>query len=275
MNEEPLTRAERDALLARHRRARALYDQAMDAHAAALDLPGEIGIDDESSVYVDTPAYAQARVAHAELLAVEAEYFRRLPRLPMAPCPYCGEPLHRTFDPIALDGLWWRSDAQAEEPPACRHFCLLLGAVALGEREPRPDFDVHPGPGVPYVVPRLFAHEGMTAVVGEIALADRGRAFPVAYFAPRRPPIQTLGASWARTCFVYTTQLGEHGWRAADGPDQWDFALERWVAAGRLRWCAPGSGGTALGDGPFPYRDLPGQRAAQHIRRYCGGGDPG
>jgi hypothetical protein len=52
----PFTRPERDALLERYRRATSLYNQGMDEHTAALNQPGEIGIDESSSVYVDTPA---------------------------------------------------------------------------------------------------------------------------------------------------------------------------------------------------------------------------
>lgn len=267
----PFTRGDRDALLLRLRAARVLHDRSMDAHVAGLDRPGEIGIDAGSAVYVDTPAYAQARVAHAELLALEAEYFRRLPRVLMAACPFCARPLHRVFDPHGLDGPWWRSDAQPDEPPACPHFCLLQGAVALGQHAPRPDFDVHPGPGVPFVLPRLLALPGMVAVLGELSLVDGAVGFPVAYFAPRRPPVQQLAAGWARTNHVYTTQLGEHGWRAADGPEGWDWNLARWSQS--LRWCTPGEA-MRLSEGPGPFLDRPGVRAPQQIRRSCGGDDP-
>jgi hypothetical protein len=87
-------------------------------------------------------------------------------------------------------------------------------------------------------------------------MVDGAIAYPIAYFAPRRPPVQRLTASWARTNFVYTTQLGDHGWRRADvptgapGDDTWDFALDRWLAAGKLRWCDPGTDRTKLSEGP-------------------------
>lgn len=272
MNDGPLTRDERDGLLARLRVARALYERSLDAHVAWLDRPGELGIDEGSLMYVDTPAYAQARASHAEMVAIESEYFRRLPRVVMAACPFCARPLYRAFDPHGLEGLWWRSDAQPEEPPACPHFCVLVGAVSLGGHAPRPDFDVHPGPGVPFVLPRLLGHPGMIAVVAELPMVDGAVGFPVAYFAPRRPPVQALAAPWARSNHVYTTQLGEHGWRAADGLDAWDFSLDGWEA--QLRWCPPGGDRTVLANGAGPFRDRPGVRAPQQIRRSCEGGDP-
>ena len=257
---KPLTKPDRDALLARHRRARDAYEQGMNLHVEALDQPGEIGIDEESRAYVDSAAYRQARAAYAEMVAVEDEYFRRLPRMAMATCPFCMQPLYRSFDPFGLDGLWWRSDAQPEEPAPCPHFCVLLGAVNLTGPVPARDFEVHPGPGVPFVVPRLLQQAGMTAVLGQWAM-EGAVAYPIAYFAPRRPPVQALTASWARTNHVYTTQLGVHGWRSAG--EALDFDLARPLAGGQLRWCAPGS--SQLGEGECPYRDLPGVREPQVI----------
>jgi hypothetical protein len=275
MSTAPLTAPERDTLLERHRTARALYNQGMDAHAESLGMPAEIGIDESSSVYVDTPAYQQAREALAELKATEEEYFRRLPHLVMAPCPYCGEPLRRAFDPLGVDGLWWRSDAQPEEPQPCMHFCVLLGAVSLGSYRPRPDFDVHLGPGAPFVMPKLMAEPGMIAAVAEVPIVEGALAYAIAYFAARRPPVQTLTAPWARTNFVYTTQLGEHAWRRAEEPSgapddrTWDFALEPWLQAGRLRWCEPGTDRTKLSTAATaacPFVDLPGPRTPQVLR---------
>jgi hypothetical protein len=262
-------------LLARHLQGIARYNRAMNEHAERLNVPGEIGIDESSSAYVDTPAYRLARTSLAEAAAAEDEYFRGLPRLVMAPCPLCEKPLYRSFDALGVDGLWWRSDATPEEPQPCPHFCVLLGAVSLGEHRPRPAFDVRPGPGAPFVMPRLLGLPGMVAVVSAIPMVDDAIAYPVAYFAPRRPPVQSLTASWARTNFVYTTQLGEHAWRRADEPagapgdDIWDFDLERWLESDQLRWCDPRGDRTSLSGAPasaFPFVGLPGSRAPQVIR---------
>ena len=254
----------------------------MDEHAAQLDLPIEIGIDSSSSVFVDTDAYRRAREALAEMAAADDAYFRDLPRIPVSCCPHCKKPLYRAFDPFGLEGLWWRSDAQPDEPQPCPHFCVLLGAVDLRTSRPRPDFDVHPGPGAPFVVPRLLQNEGMVAVVSEIEMTAGAVAYPVAYFAPRRPPIQTLAAPWARTNFVYSTQLGIHAWRSADEPapgapagDSWDFELSPWAASGSLR-CDPDTDRSKLSTSPptaFPFANLPGLRQAQEILADATGSD--
>ena len=87
----------------------------------------------------------------------------------------------------------------------------------------------------------------VAGVISEVALADGARAYPIAYFAPQRPPIQSLTASWPRTNFVYQTQLAVQAWRRADEPptgappDTRDFDLAPWIARGQIRWCAPGS----------------------------------
>jgi hypothetical protein len=268
-------KTERDDAVARHRAARAAYNQGMDEHAAQLDMPIELGIDKSSSAFVDSDGYRAARKALAEMAAAEEAYFRELPKLAMACCPHCDKPLFRTFDPFGLDGLWWRSDAQPDEPQPCPHFCVMLGAVDLRTSQPRPDFDVSPGPGAPFVVPRLLAQAGVVAVVSEIQMTDGAVAYPIAYFAKRRPPIQTLTAPWARTNFVYTTQLGVHAWRSAGepapdapAPDTWDFDLGPYVSRGDVRWCDPGSDGSALSTAApeaFPFANLAGVRQAQLI----------
>jgi hypothetical protein len=124
-------------------------------------------------------------------------------------------------------------------------------------------------------MPRLLAHPGMTAVVSAIPMVDGAVAYPVAYFAPRRPPVQALTASWARTNFVFTTQLGEHGWRralepaGAQGEEVWDFALGRYLDTGQLRWCDPAGNRTTLSTAPAsdcPFLGLSGSLAPQVIR---------
>lgn len=265
-------RRQQQALVLRHRAARAIYEAAMDEHAGQFILPLEIGIDATNSAFVDTEAYRRARAALADMASVDAEYLRRLPRPALSCCPLCASPLHRSFDPFGLDGLWWRSDVQPDEPRPCPHFCLLLGAVDVATAKPAPDFDVHPGPGAPFVVPRILSMPDMVAVISRLDLADGARAYPIAYFAPRRPPIQLLTASWPRTNFVYQTQLGVQAWRRAEEPppglppDTRDFDLEPWIARGQLRWCAPGSDRSRLATtGACPFVDLPGTHDPQVI----------
>jgi hypothetical protein len=253
----PLTKQERRTLLEARRAALAKYEQAMNR--SGQHPPWS---DDEAR------ALAEAEQHLAEAERVEAAYFDRLPRLTLSTCPFDGRPLVRSFDPFGLDGPWWRSDATPDEAPTCPHFCVLLGAVSFAGRPALAgDFDVHPGPEVPYVIPRLLAHPEMTAVLSRLEMENACVAYPIAYFARRRPPPQHLTAGWVRTNFVYTTQLGEGGWRIPNDP--WDFDLGPWLAEGKIRWCVPGSDNSALSTEPpdrCPYLNLPGERQRLVVR---------
>jgi hypothetical protein len=194
--------------------------------------------------------------------AAETAYFGALPRTPMSQCPFCGESLVRTFDPYGLDGPWWRSSATPEEPQACRHFCVLRGAVDFdGQAARGGDFEANIGPQAPYVIPRLLELSGVVAVVSRTRMANRYLAYLVAYFAERRPPPQDLTSHWPRTNYLYATQLGEVRWRIPN--DRWDFDLEPWLARGKLRWCTSDSEKFVLSSGPIrdcPFVDLSGER---------------
>ena len=99
----------------------------------------------------------------AEVKKLRARYYERLPRVCMASCPICSRPLMRTFDPFGFDGPWWSDPPSGAEPPACPHFVLLRGAVALNSRPVRAgSVRVFSGPEAPYVIPRLMEFDGMT-----------------------------------------------------------------------------------------------------------------
>lgn len=264
----------RDELVLRHRAERLAYNQALDEHARHVGLPAEIRTESSHAALANTPERKAARRALAAQAAIERAYFDQLPRLPLATCPYCQSPLYRAFDPFGLDGLFWRADSQPEHPTPCAHFCVLQGAVTLGDSQCAPDFDVYPGPDVPFVLPRLLVMEGMLVVISELTLASGARAFPIAYFAPRRPPVQSLAASWGRPNFVYSTQLGVHGWRRSDEPagnldvEELDYELGVWLKRGKLWWCEPGSDRTRLSAATeCPFIDLPGLRRPRQLAR--------
>lgn len=239
MQAPPLTLPERNKLLAERQRLLARYN--------ALRVKEK---------------YDEADAPRAEASKLSDEYFERLPRLILSCCPYDDKPLLRTFDPFGLDGLWWEPSASPDEPPACTHFCVLLGAVHYNGLPPRAGGDeVWPGPEVPYVLPRLLEMPGMIAVISQVPMEPGYTAYPIAYFAEKRPPVVDLTAGWAREIYSYVTQLGESGWRFAN--DLWDFDLKPWLQKGKIRWCPPGSDNTELSpdlSGKCPYVGLPGRR---------------
>ncbi len=209
--------------------------------------------------------------AHQYLLEAEAAskaYYERLPRMALSCCPIDGKPLLRCFDPFGLDGLWWCSDATPTEPAACAHFCCLTGAVNFNGMQPHAgSCTVHIGPEVPYVIPRLLEYEGVIAVITEVKMGNGYTAYPVAYFAKRRLQPEFSTAGWARSVFVYTTQLGISAWRLAN--EKWDFDLGPWLESGRIRWCDPNSGNTQLSEDPpdrCPYLNMTGKRERIVVR---------
>jgi hypothetical protein len=248
---EPLSKNQRDRLVRRRRDELDQYDLAMsrsDQHPPySLEEAAEI---DRAEMHLTA---AQA---------VEEDYFDRIPVLNMSVCPFDGKTLMRSFDPFGLDGPWWPPDAVPAEPDACPHFCVLLGALHFAGRKPRAgEFAVYPGPGVPYVVPRLLSHPSMVAVISQIRMENGYLAYPISYFAERRPPVRKITAGWARTNFVYTTQSGDSEWRIPNDP--WDFDLKPWIETGRIRWCEPASDNSRLNEGPAdscPYLGIQGAR---------------
>lgn len=235
--EQPFTKEEREKILQGYANAMRAYNKHMD--------DGD---------------FDQADEAYEKAAAFEKEYESRLPRITMCCCPYCAKPLVRTFDPFGFDGLWWEQAAAPREMPTCTHFCVLLGAVNYNGLPPKAGgFEANPGPEVPYVVPDLLNHPDMIAVISKVDMENGYTAFPIAYFAKKRPPDEKLTAGWARKMHVYKTQMGEDGWRYPYY--KWDFDLTPWIMKGNVLWCAPDSDNRTLitdAAARYPYLNMSG-----------------
>jgi hypothetical protein len=242
----PMTKGERDRLLADEARLLAERRTALEKR----DL-------------------ARSRVLLAQAKAASEEYFDRLPIVTVSTCPYCDRLIQRSFDPYGLDGRWWAPDAPRRMPEPCRHYCMIRGAVNFNNKLViGGDFDVYAGPEVPYVIPRILSMESMVAVIGELPMTPGFTAYPIVYFAERRPPVQELAADWPAKIHSYTTALGEPGWKFDIDP--WDFELAPWLASGKLRWCQSDSNNEALSTAPpdqCPYLNLKGRREMMVVNR--------
>lgn len=239
----PLTRAERDELLAR---------------AAALErelYPPEGGPPEPTG-----PARVKILDAYYKVLH---EYGDRLPRVPFSRCPHTQLVLKRSLDPYGLDGPWWHKSriVNVEEPAAAPTFKVLLGALNLNGREPAEAVaEVIPGPEAPFVVPRLLELPGMQAVVSRLALETGDTAHVIAYFSGDDIPTHKLHQHWLRQDLWFPNASGGTSWLTMNDP--YDFDLQKWIAAGKLWWIAPadpemrlvgGAGGAAC-----PYAGLAG-----------------
>lgn len=251
MSDESLTREERDGLL-----------------AELADIDAQLYPEDDDAI----PDSRQSALLRERYYLKLGEYADRLPRVVLSVCPHCGEPLTRAFDPWGLDGPWWHVDVEVafEEPRACPHFQVLLGAVNLHDRQPdEVGAEVKPGPAVPFVVPALLGLPGIAAVMGATTLATGDTAYPIAYFSDQLDPATPMHQSWCRDAYWFKDADGNPGWSIANDP--YDFDLAPHLVAGRLGWvdlAEPQPRVRRAVDGPCPLVDLPGDRERQKI---CGG----
>ena len=195
----------------------------------------------------------------------------RLPAVPISRCPLCGDRLEYVLDAGGLDGPWWHIRKLAEYPlPKEKHFSVLLGAIDFHGREPieaEMHQTVQPGPGVPFVVPRLLGLPGMRAVISTLLLPHGDTAYVIAYFSPTPIHGGLLHQPWPHVDYEVLDERGENqGWGVRN--DIWDFDLKSWIASGQVVWTHPGdSSFTLQTEGPCPYVDLAGVRAPQCITR--------
>ena len=125
-----------------------------------------------------------------------------------------------------------------------------------------------PGPGVPYVLPRLLADDGVRAVVSTVRVGAH-TGYVIAYFAKTAPSGVRSANDWGAPDHRLRRADGSVGWDATfDDPASFDFALEPWVERGRVHWIAPGDPDLTLRSGLVgcPYLSLPGTRSWQRIQ---------
>jgi hypothetical protein len=195
-------------------------------------------------------------------------YAQGLPVEDVSRCPVCSTLFKLPIDPYGLDGPWWWSGCPTELPlpESCRHFQLLQGAVDLHDRNPtEAGENVQLGPAIPFVVPRILAMDGMSAVISSRQLPAGDTIYLITYFSANPRPNPDLYQSWRReTMAVHDDQGHVIGWTINDDP--WDFDLRKWVASGKLWWIAPGETSLTLQhSSPSPYDGLPGTRDMQTV----------
>ncbi len=199
------------------------------------------------------------------------EYAEHLPFVKAGRCPLCEAILEYPMDIMGLDGPWWAKGPLAEypRPQGCEHFRVLLGAIdfhGIKPAEAKPVEEALPGPGAPFVVPRMVELPTMKTVISSFRLPRGYTAYAIAYFSEEPLHGAFLHQPWAREAYQALDENGEYqGWTVAN--DLWDFDLQPWVERGLLWWINPGDDSLTLHQsGPFPYADTPGVRAPQLIK---------
>lgn len=207
----------------------------------------------------------------AEERELTQRYLEGLPRILVARCPSCGEPVHMTVDTFGLDGIWWHVFGPDRPPQACIHYRVTLGALDLQGHTPdeasvRATFEIETGPEAPYVVPRLMEAPGARLVLHSLPIAEgRYRAYLMTYFADPPAPSSEGHQPWLRREFLYLDNGHESRKHCTD---HWDFDLAHWLdrqpsvvawldQQRKLQWPTAGE---------CPYLGAPARRKALLIR---------
>jgi hypothetical protein len=121
--------------------------------------------------------------------AAVQRYLELLPSVPVARCPFSGDVANWPIDTVDLDGWFWNHEAPARyTPPLPAKWLTMTGAMRVREPATSAPFRSEPGPGVPYVVPRILDQPEIVAVIAEIPVGHH-TGWPITYFGPR-PPVE-------------------------------------------------------------------------------------
>jgi hypothetical protein len=201
------------------------------------------------------------------------QYRLLLPDVAVSRCPHTGELLSWAMDTIELDGWFWNYEAQVRRDGYLpRTFLALAGAMRLFEPLIQAPFLAVPGPGVPYVVPRILDQTDTFAVISQLPVGPHV-GWPIAYFGPRQPALRLVN-DWGSNRYDSYDHAGNWlGWsqtpleEICDDAYDFDFELEPWIDSGRLRWIAPDDETLSIQHGlaGCPYIGLEGPREFARI----------
>jgi hypothetical protein len=131
-------------------------------------------------------SYAERSPLGKKIDELLIQYFTQLPRYVFGRCPVCNLPLEQVFDPWGLDGFWWQESLSGDcpKPAACEHFRVLTGALNLNGKLPQGgEAESHPGPEVPFLVPKVLELPTMVAVISSLPMENGYSAYPISYFS--------------------------------------------------------------------------------------------
>lgn len=105
----------------------------------------------------------------------------------------------------------------------------FTGALRLADDVEFTPFLVMPGPGAPYVLPRLLDQEGVRAVVSSVAIGAH-QGYVIAYFAESPPDGAQRANDWGSEIYRLPDASGEDGWDTViEVGDTYDFELGPWI----------------------------------------------
>jgi hypothetical protein len=208
--------------------------------------------------------------AQRRVMAQAAEaYVDGVPILAISRSPLSGEAFETSLDTFDLDGLWWAYDYDYRpyvEAPA--DLFAWTGALKVDGPLPAWSLKAMPGPDVPFVMPSILAHAGITAVISGVRVGSHV-GFPIAYFADPLPDDVERVDDWGHRTYTYRRADGSPASaHAVQADEDKDFDLRPWVERGRVQWIAPGDDALELhrGTDGCPYLDLPGERRRRYVQ---------
>lgn len=196
-------------------------------------------------------------------------YRERLPVLALSRCPFTKTPYEHSIDPFGIDGLWW-DHRSPNRPLELLQGTVLAFTGALDVKTPieRMPLLCRPGPGAPFVVPRLLAREGVRAVISSLPIG-RHSGYVIVYFADPVPDDLERFNDWGTDFYQFESDTDRMGWnQGSAGAADHDFDLEKYLTSGQLMWIAPGDASLELrsGAGNCPYTGLKGSRLQQLVQ---------
>jgi hypothetical protein len=195
-------------------------------------------------------------------------YSESVPYVALSRCPVSRRVAYHSFDPWGLDGLWWDADSPARpvEQQLPTYFALT-GAMQLAEPVEDTPFLCKPGPGAPFVVPRLLEESNIRAVVSSTPVG-RHTAFPIFYFVDGTAAVERVN-TWGMNHYTLLDELGWQRWgEVPERAEDFDFDLTRWLERGKLLWIEPGDRSLELREGVegCPFIEIDGVREPQRAQ---------
>jgi hypothetical protein len=207
---------------------------------------------------------AEARDVRDRKRAVFRRYLALLPEVALARSPRTGTVVRWKIDTAGLDGWYWKYEtAEREYPePMPVGWLAMNGAMRLAEPVENSPFQVVPGPGVPFVVPRLLKTAKARAVIAEVPVGAH-TGWAITYFGSMSKNVELVN-EWGSN----HTWLNDGWYESIEHVSDYDFDLARWLRSGRLLWIAPGDESAVLREGTdgCPYLDLPGERRIAYVQ---------
>jgi hypothetical protein len=167
-------------------------------------------------------------------------YEELLPTQTLSRCPFSGEKVNMAIDTMGLDGYWWNYDDPVRPDKNFPETVFAFtGAVGIKEKIPVTPFLCKPGPGIPFVVPRLLVEPNVKAVISSIEI-DGMQAWPIFYFAQPTPYDIVRINDWGQDYYVAEHENGEgYVMQTRDYYIDYDFDLEFYIRRGSLLWIKP------------------------------------